>query len=168
MSLPWTDAARPQGHPPRPSLPTRSRSAKLARNRDGLAYSRCDRHSMVGPMQEELETDYLVVGAGAAGDGRHGGIMNHRGRAGTDAPARARRALADRDRCPAFRRASLRGPARDQGGCAASAATAQPAGGVQAVHCQARLTESPELTASPLMLELRDRGFPLAITQLRR
>jgi transposase len=31
-----------------------------------------------------------------------------------------------------------------------------------------RLTELPELTASRLMLELRDRGFPLAITQLRR
>jgi transposase len=31
-----------------------------------------------------------------------------------------------------------------------------------------RLTELPELTASRLMLELRDRGFPLSITQLRR
>jgi transposase len=31
-----------------------------------------------------------------------------------------------------------------------------------------RLTELPELTASRLMLELRERGFPLAITQLRR
>jgi transposase len=31
-----------------------------------------------------------------------------------------------------------------------------------------RLTELPELTASRLMLELRDRGFPLSMTQLRR
>ena len=31
-----------------------------------------------------------------------------------------------------------------------------------------RLTELPELTAARLLLELRDRGFPLAITQLRR
>jgi transposase len=31
-----------------------------------------------------------------------------------------------------------------------------------------RLTELPELTASRLMLELRERGFPLRITQLRR
>lgn len=31
-----------------------------------------------------------------------------------------------------------------------------------------RLTELPDLTAARLMLELRDRGFPLSITQLRR